>query len=48
MSRLFAIEYPDACYHVTCRGNSRQDIFLADYDRRKFLEILSVLSKSTM
>ena len=40
MSRPLRIQYQDACYHVTCRGNARQSIFLSDHDRKRFLEIL--------
>lgn len=41
MSRPLRIQYPDACYHVTCRGNGKQNIFLTDHDRSKFLELLT-------
>jgi REP element-mobilizing transposase RayT len=41
MSRPLRIEYPDAVYHVTSRGNARNDIFLSDSDRETFLKILS-------
>jgi hypothetical protein len=34
MSRPLRILYPDAYYHVTCRGNGRAGIFLADSDRK--------------
>ena len=40
MSRPLRIEYPDAVYHVTSRGNARNDIFHADQDRKDFLSIL--------
>jgi REP element-mobilizing transposase RayT len=40
MARPLRIQYENAYYHVTCRGNGRQHIFLADYDRRKFLDLL--------
>ena len=40
MSRPLRIQYPDAIYHVTSRGNNRQPIFLADEDREKFLELI--------
>ena len=42
MSRPLRIQYKDACYHLTCRGNARQSIFLSDRDREKFLEILGL------
>ncbi|MBS0184614.1 MAG: transposase [Nitrospira sp.] len=35
------IEFPDALYHVTTRGNARQDIFLDDEDRERFLGVLA-------
>jgi REP element-mobilizing transposase RayT len=41
MARPLRIQYENACYHVTCRGNGRQQIFLADLDRKKFLELLA-------
>ncbi len=41
MTRPIRIEYPDAWYHVTSRGNERQNIFRDDRDRRKFLVILA-------
>jgi len=41
MSRPLRIEYPDAVYHVTSRGNARSDIFHSASDRETFLKILS-------
>jgi putative transposase len=41
MARPLRIEYPGAIYHVTSRGNARQDIFLDDEDRSAFLETLA-------
>jgi REP element-mobilizing transposase RayT/DNA-binding CsgD family transcriptional regulator len=41
MARPLRIEYPGAVYHVTSRGNARQDIFLCGADRRLFLKVLS-------
>jgi REP element-mobilizing transposase RayT len=41
MSRPLRIEYPDAVYHVTSRGNSRNDIFHSDSNREAFLRILA-------
>jgi putative transposase len=41
MARPLRIEYPGAVYHVTSRGNAREDIFLSDDDRRKFLAVLA-------
>lgn len=40
MARPLRIEYPGAFYHVTVRGNARQDIFEDDEDRRRFLGLL--------
>src|SRR3990172_5072357 len=37
MSRPIRIEFPDALYHVTARGDRREDIFDDDQDRRTFL-----------
>jgi len=41
MARPLRIEYPDAWYHVTSRGNERRDIFKDDSDRTRFLAILA-------
>jgi putative transposase len=38
MARPLRIDYADAYYHVTCRGNERREIFRGDQDRRAFLE----------
>lgn len=38
MARPYRIEYPGAVYHITARGNARQDIFLDEVDRTSFLE----------
>ena len=40
MSRPLRIEFPDALYHVTARGNRREDIFEDDQDRQEFLLVL--------
>jgi putative transposase len=40
MSRPLRVEYPDAVYHVTSRGNARNDIFQSDQDRKEFLSIM--------
>lgn len=40
MPRPPRLEYENALYHVTSRGNGRQDIFLDDRDRRRFLDQL--------
>ncbi|ADE57888.1 MULTISPECIES: transposase [Aminobacterium] len=39
MARPLRIEFPGALYHVTSRGNARQNIFKDDLDRRQFLKI---------
>ncbi|MFA6898979.1 MAG: transposase [Desulfurivibrionaceae bacterium] len=41
MARPLRLEFPEAVYHVTSRGNARQDIFIDDSDRERFLAILS-------
>lgn len=41
MARPLRIEFPRALYHLTARGNARQDIFLADADRELFIDLLS-------
>lgn len=41
MTRPLRIQYPGAYYHVTGRGNERQDIFKDDNDYDMFLEKLS-------
>ncbi|MDQ7005515.1 MAG: transposase [Ghiorsea sp.] len=38
MARSIRIEYTDAIYHVTSRGNAQADIYLDDSDRLLFLE----------
>ncbi|MFQ5846360.1 MAG: transposase [Candidatus Methylomirabilales bacterium] len=40
MSRPLRIEYPSAVYHLTARGNARQNIFRDATDRQAFLDIL--------
>jgi REP element-mobilizing transposase RayT len=40
MARPLRIQYENAYYHVTCRGNSGQDIFSTDADRSRFLDLL--------
>jgi REP element-mobilizing transposase RayT len=41
MARPLRIEYPGAVYHVTSRGNARQDIVADDRDRSQFLTMLA-------
>lgn len=40
MARPLRIQFENAYYHITCRGNARERIFLADTDRKRFLELL--------
>jgi REP element-mobilizing transposase RayT len=40
MARPLRIEFPGALYHLTARGNARQNIFLDDEDRQRFLTVL--------
>ena len=47
MPRAPRIDFPDALYHVTSRGNGRADIFLGDDDRQRFLAQLSHHLKMT-
>jgi REP element-mobilizing transposase RayT len=41
MARPLRIEYAGALYHVTSRGDRREDIYLDDADRLMFLEVLA-------
>ena len=41
MPRPPRIDFPDAVYHVTTRGNGRAEIFWSDEDRQRFLGQLS-------
>ena len=36
MSRQLRVQFPGAIYHVTSRGNRRQDIVCDDQDRNSF------------
>jgi len=40
MARQLRLEYDGALYHVTARGNGRQNIYLHDTDRGRFLTLL--------
>ncbi|MFT6390311.1 MAG: hypothetical protein ACJAUP_003713 [Cellvibrionaceae bacterium] len=40
MSRPLRIEFPGALYHLTSRGDGRDDIYLPDEDRALFLTLL--------
>lgn len=37
MARPLRIEYPEAWYHITCRGNEQRTTFKDDKDRRQFI-----------
>ena len=41
MARPLRIQYENAYYHVTCRGNAGQEIFDNDQDRSAFLDLLN-------
>ena len=45
MSRPLRLEFPDALYHVTARGDRREAIFEDDDDRRAFLLTLAQVVK---
>lgn len=45
MARALRIEFPDALYHVTSRGNERRAIFRCDRDRNMFLRLLGMAAK---
>jgi len=40
MSRPLRLEFAGALYHVTSRGDRREDIYENDCDRKGFLELL--------
>lgn len=41
MSRPLRIEFAHGLYHVTSRGDGREDVYLDDADRELFLEVLA-------
>ena len=43
MARPLRIEYPHALYHVTSRGNARENIFYDRKDREFFFDLLDEL-----
>jgi putative transposase len=45
MARPLRIEFPDALYHVTSRGNERRAIFRTNQDRKTFLDFLGQAAK---
>lgn len=46
MSRKLRVWYENACYHITCRGNHRNDLFRDEADFGMYLELLSFALKS--
>ncbi len=40
MARPLRLEYPGAVYHITSRGNAKEDIFFDEVDREVFLKVL--------
>ncbi len=40
MARPLRLEFADALYHVTSRGDGREDTFRAVGDRRVFFDVL--------
>ena len=45
MARPLRIEYPGAVYHLTSRGNARNDIYRDEQDRKNYLYILNEVVK---
>jgi len=45
MARPLRIEFEGAVYHITSRGNAREDIFQDDEDRKDFLDILQKVTE---
>ena len=45
MSRPWRIEYQGALYHLLSRGNERNDIFIDETDRNRFLEAVGEMSE---
>lgn len=41
MARPLRIEFAGALYHITSRGDGREDIYITDHDRDAWLEVLS-------
>ena len=41
MARPLRIEFAGALYHITSRGDGREDIYRHDADRQTFLELLA-------
>jgi REP element-mobilizing transposase RayT len=47
MARPIRLEFPDAIYHVTTRGNGGGDVFFDDQDRQQFLTVLGEVVSRT-
>ncbi len=47
MARTKRLEFPDAIYHVTTRGDGANDIFVDDQDRLLFLTVLGEVASRT-
>ena len=45
MTRPLRLEFPHAAYHVTSRGNRREDIYQGDADRQAWLSVLAQVCK---
>lgn len=43
MARPLRLEFAEALYHVTSRGDHREDIFLCDEDRTDWLDVLNTV-----
>jgi len=43
MARPLRLEFAGALYHVTSRGDHREDLFLCDDDRKEWLEVLGTV-----
>ena len=41
MARPLRIQFPNAHYHMTCRGDARQEIVKSDGDSTVFLQLLA-------
>ncbi len=45
MARPLRIEFPGGLYHVTSRGDHREDIYLSDADRQQWLDLFAQVCK---
>lgn len=46
MARPLRIEFVGALYHVTARGNAREEIYRSDVDRHQFLMLMQKYGQS--